>query len=327
MRVAIVGLGAMGGYIAARLLQAGRRPVALVTRRHLEPLRSKGLRLETDGRQQAWPIAASDDAAALGPQDLVVLAMKATALPRVAPTLAPLLGPQTRIVAAMNGVPWWFFQGIDVGLAAQPLEAVDPGGCISAVLPPPRVLGCVLHLGCSMPEPGLVRHAFGNRFLIGDPLARGRADGGRARAVAEYFAGAGMDAVASTDIHADVWFKLWGNMTMNPITAMTGQPMDQVLRDPDARAFMARVMLEADAVSRRFGVVMTGTPEERFRVAEKLGAFRTSMLQDVEAGRPIELDAMVGAVIEIGARYGLDLPETRTLMSLARPFAQARGLY
>lgn len=333
MRIAVVGLGAMGGYMAARMLAAGLEPVALVTPRHLAPLATHGLRLLHDGVETAHPITASDDAATLGQQDLIVLAVKATSLSAIAPTLVPMIGPQTLIVAAMNGVPWWFFHGLDETQARTPIAAVDPAGAISAALPPRQCIGCVLHLAASMPEPGLISHAFGNRFLLGDPLARpARGDSSvdrseRAAPIVELFRSAGMDASLSEDIHADVWYKLWGNMTMNPLSALTGATMDVILRDDDVRNFMTRAMLEAGEVSRRFGITIPVSPAERHKLAAQLGAFKTSMLQDLEAGRPIELDALVGTVIEIADRLGVEVPNIRTLMGLARLRARQLALY
>jgi 2-dehydropantoate 2-reductase len=327
MKTAVVGLGAMGGYMAARMLAAGLAPVALVTPRHLEPLRRNGLRLQSEGRETTHPITASSDPAALGVQDLILLSVKATALPAIAPTLAPMIGPDTLIVAAMNGVPWWFFHGLEPSQAGRPIEAVDPAGVVSASLPPQQCIGCVLHLAASLPEPGLVVHSFGNRFLLGDPLERGTGRPGRAAAVVELLSRAGLGAVVSDDIHAEVWYKLWGNMTMNPVSAITGATMDVILKDDDVRGFMSRAMIEAGEVSRRFGIALPVTPEERHQLAAQLGAFKTSMLQDVEAGRPIELDALVGTVIEIADRLGVEVPHIRTLMGLARLRARQLKLY
>ena len=327
MKIAVVGLGAMGGYMAARMLAAGFAPTALVTPRHLEPLRRDGLRLESEGRRNAYPVAATDDPAELGPQDVVVLAVKATSLPAIAPRRGPLGGPRTLVVAAMNGVPWWFFHGLDTDQAGAPIESVDPGGAISAALPPAVSIGCVLHLAASMPEPGLVVHAFGNRFLLGDPMARGSGSPGRVGPIVEVFRASGMEAVVAEDILAEVWYKLWGNMTMNPVSALTGCTMDVILRDDDVRGFMSRAMLEAGEVASRFGIRLPVTPEERHAVAAQLGAFKTSMLQDVEAARPIELDALVGSVVEIAGRVGVDVPHIRTLLGLARLRARQLGLY
>ncbi|MGE0312742.1 MAG: 2-dehydropantoate 2-reductase [Lautropia sp.] len=336
MRVAIAGLGAVGGFIAAKLLAAGAEPVALVTQRHLAPLAKHGLRLESVDGSGQWPIRASCDPAALGVQDLIILTTKATALAGLAAALAPMIGPSTLILAAMNGVPWWFFHGLDETLARSPLDSVDPGGAITRALPPSQVLGGVVHLAAAMPEPGLVRHSFGRRVVVGDPLAR-RVDAAgagqvtaaspRAAAVADFLAAAGLDAPLVPDIHREVWSKLWGNMTMNPVSAITGATMATILADQDVRDFMSRAMVEAGEVGERIGIPVPMTPEARHAVAARLGDFRTSMLQDVDAGRPVELDAIVGAVIEIAQRIGHPVPTIRAVMGLARLHARGLGLY
>lgn len=331
MKIAIAGLGAIGGWIATRLLAAGETPVALVTPRHLEPLARHGLRLRHGGSEQAWPLQASSHAAELGVQDLVIVACKATALGQLAPALAPMIGPGTLILSAMNGVPWWFFHGLAPAMASQPLEAVDPGGAISRALPPRQVLGGVVHLAAAMPEPGIVVHSQGDRVIVGDPLARrpdaAQAGSDRASAVVELFRRAGIDAPHAADIQAEVWSKLWGNMTMNPVSALTGATMATILADPAACALMSRAMVEAGEVGARLGIPLPMTPEERLAIASRLGHFRTSMLQDVEAGRPIELDALVGAVIEIARRVDVPVPTIEGLMGLARLQAQRLGLY
>ena len=342
MKIAIAGLGAIGGWIATRLLAAGEAPVALVTPRHVEPLARHGLRLRHDGTEQAWPLRASDRAAELGVQDLVIIACKATALGGLAPALAPMIGPKTLILSAMNGVPWWFFHGLAPAMADRPLESVDPGGAISRALPPRQVLGGVVHLAASMPEPGVVVHSQGDRVIVGDPFARrtGEASGSaaagvegaaaaadRARPVAELFRRARIDAPLAADIHGEVWSKLWGNMTVNPVSALTGATMATILADPDACALMSRAMVEAGEVGSRLGIPVPMTPAERLAIGAQLGHVRTSMLQDVEAGRPIELDAIVGAVIEIARRVDVPVPTIDGLMGLARLQAQRLGLY
>jgi 2-dehydropantoate 2-reductase len=319
-KVAIVGAGAIGGFLGARLAAATDAQVnALARGATLDALRRHGWRLEmSDGTLLQAPLAAaSDDATALGVQDLVVVALKAPALPAVAPTLAPLLGPHTVVLPAMNGVPWWFVEGMR-------LESVDPGGRIAAAVPFDSVLGCVVHASCSVVEPGRVRHHVGQRLIVGEPRGGHSA---RAQAVSDVLAQAGFDLTLSADVRQDIWYKLWGNMTMNPVSALTGSACDSILDDPLLRAFMARAMGEAAAIGARIGCPIEQSAEARMALTRELGAFKTSMLQDAEGGRPLEVDALVGAVREIGARVGVPTPEIDTLFALTRRMARQRGLY
>jgi 2-dehydropantoate 2-reductase len=322
MKVAIVGLGAVGGLIAARMAAAGHRVGALARGETLARVRERGLLVESGGQHSATRIEASDNAAALGPQDLVVIALKAPALATVAPSLHALMGPSTIVLPAMNGVPWWFMPAALPNEA--PLESVDPGGRLIALLPVERVLGCVVHLAASCPEPGLVRHNFGERLIVGEP--RG-GDSARARSVCAALAEAGFEAEASADVRREVWYKLWGNMTMNPVSSLTGAPSDAILDDSLVFDFMVRTMAEAAAIGARVGCAIEQSGEERMKLARKLGSFKTSMLQDTLAGRPIELDALVASVHEIGARVGVATPNISALLGLTRLMARQRGLY
>jgi 2-dehydropantoate 2-reductase len=279
--------------------------------------------LRQGGQLLQAPAEASDDAAALGPQDLVLIAVKGPALTAVARGIAPLLGPKTRVLPAMNGVPWWFCQG-QPGFDDAPLQTVDPGGEISAAIARGRVIGCVVHIAASSPQPGLVQHGFGQGLIIGE------AGGGRSaevQAVADLFTGAGFEVTHSDNIRRDIWFKLWGNLTMNPVSAITGATVDRVLGDPLVRAFCTAAMTEAAEVGARIGCPVDQSPEDRHAITTRLGAFKTSMLQDVEAGRPIELDGIVGAVREIAQRVGLVTPNIDALLGLARLFARVHDLY
>ena len=324
MKVCIVGVGAIGGFIGTRLALAGPCQVSAVARgATLAALQAHGLRLQQGGVLLQAPVLASDDPATLGVQDLVVIAVKAPALPAVAARIAPLLGPHTLVLPAMNGVPWWFGAGAPA-MGDAPLQAVDPGGHIAAAIPLRQVIGCVVHASTFTPEPGLVAHKMGQGLIVGEPL------GGRSGRVDQLHAvlqQAGFDATASTDVRRDIWFKLWGNMTMNPITAITGATVDRVLDDPLTRTFCTSAMAEAAAVGARIGCAIEQSPADRHVITRKLGAFKTSMLQDVEAGRPIELDALVGAVREIAQRVGLATPCIDALYGLARLHGQVRGLY
>ena len=326
MKIAVVGLGAIGGLMALRLAQAGHQVSALARGATLAALRQRGVRLRIDGRELSARIDAADDARALGPQDLVIIALKAPALEAAAATLQPLLGPQTMLMPAMNGVPWWFLQtapggGIDTDTR---LASVDPDGRIAALLPLAQVVGCVVHLTCSSPEPGLVRHGFGDRLIIGEPAGGGSA---RVAAVCAALTEAGFTAEASTAIRGDIWYKLWGNMTVNPVSALTGAATDRILDDPLVHDFIMRTMAEAAEIGSHVGCPITQSGADRMAVTRTLGGFRTSMLQDVLAGRPLELDALVSAVHEIGMRFGVSAPNIAALLGLTRLMARERGLY
>ena len=325
MRIAVVGLGAVGGFIAGRLAQApgGLRVSALARGATLHALRERGLLLrEADREAPIRAIHASDDARELGEQDLVVIAVKGQALAGVAQTLAPLIGAHTLLLPAMNGVPWWFLQATG---DATPLASVDPGGRIAAALPLAQVLGGVIHFTCSSPAPGVVQHGFGERIIIG-AAAGGAAPSARVAAVGAALRSAGFTVEETTDIRREIWFKLWGNMTMNPVSALTGATCDLILDDPLVREFMLRAMAEAAAIGARIGCPIDQSGEARMAVTRQLGAFKTSMLQDAEAGRALEIDAIVAAVHEIGARVGVETPAIGALLGLTRLMARTRGL-
>jgi 2-dehydropantoate 2-reductase len=223
----------------------------------------------------------------------------------------------------MNGVPWWFCHGVSE-FGGDALQSVDPGGRIAAAIPFERVLGCVVHASTASPEPGLVQHKMGQGLIVGEPRG-GRSE--RAQAVVDLLAHAGFDATHSEQVRYDIWYKLWGNMTMNPVSAITGATIDRALADPLVREFCSAAMREAAAIGARIGCAIEQSAEDRHAITAKLGAFKTSMLQDVEAGRPIELDAIVSAVHEIGTRLGEPTPNINTLLGLARLFGRVRGLY
>ena len=322
MKIAVVGLGAVGGLIAARLARAGHDVSALARGQTLARVRTDGLQVETARASFSAPLKASDDAATLGPQELVVIAVKAPALPAVADSIAPLLGPTTTLLPAMNGVPWWFLPAAMPREA--PLASVDPGGALLARLPLARVLGCVVHFAASSPAPAQVKHGAGDRLIVGEP--RGGASP-RVAAVCAALASAGFQAEASDDVRREVWYKLWGNMTMNPVSALTGALSDAILADELINDFVLRCMAEAAAIGARVGCPIAQTGEERLGLARQLGGFRTSMLQDTQAGRAIELDALVTAVHEIGGRVGVATPNIGALLGLTRLMARVRGLY
>lgn len=328
MKIAVVGLGAVGGLMAVRLARAGHEVSALARGATLAAVREHGVRLLADNQELRAHVVASDDAATLGPQDLVVVALKGPALVDAAASLQPLLGAQTVVMPAMNGVPWWFLQpgsvAVDAGLTDTRLPSVDPGGRINAALPLARVLGCVVHLTCSSPEPGVVRHGFGDRLIIGEPAGGPSA---RLDAMCAALAQAGFRAEASTNIRNDIWYKLWGNMTVNPVSALTGAPTDRILDDPQVHEFIMHTMAEAAAIGARIGCPIAESGEDRMAVTRQLGSFRTSMLQDAAAGRALEIDALVTVVHEIGARLHVATPHIGALLGLTRLMARERGLY
>ena len=324
MKATIYGAGAIGGWIGVRLAQAGCDVSVVARGDTLAAVQAQGLRLETAGHTATVPVRASSNPADLGVQDLVVVAVKAPAMAGVAQAIAPLLGPNTMVLTAMNGVPWWFLQDFGGALAGRRLDSVDPGGTISAAIPAAAIVGCVVHASCAVAAPGVVRHAFGNRLIIGEP---NQARSPRVQALGELLARAGFEAEISTAIQRDIWFKLWGNMTMNPVSALTGADSHRILDDELVRGFCSQVMREARDIGTHLGIAIDQQPEDRHAVTRKLGRFKTSMLQDVEAGKPVELDALVGAVRELGSLTGVATPYTDALLGLARLQAQVRGLY
>ena len=324
MKICIYGAGAIGGWIGARLAALGE-PVSVVARgATLAALHTHGLRLQQAEGLLQVPVQAADNAAALGVQDLVVVAVKAPALAEVARDIAPLLGPHTIVLTAMNGVPWWFFQGFGGAYAGTALKAVDASGAIAAAIPARHVVGCVVHASCALQAPGVVQHHFGNKLILGEPSGQQTE---RAKALAALLKRAGFEAPLSEQIQRDTWYKLWGNMTVNPVSALTGATTDLILDDPLVRDFISQVMREAKEIGARIGIPIDQQPEDRHAVTRKLGAFKTSMLQDVEAGKPVELDALVTVVQELGVLTAVPTPFTDALLGLARLQARVKGLY
>ena len=323
MKICIVGAGAIGGWLGTRLALHGHAVCAYARGATLVALRRDGWRLRQEGSLLQAAATGADDAQHLGVQDAVVIALKAPSLPPLAPALRPLIGPGTVIVTAMNGVPWWFFDGLD-GLPPLRLDSVDPGGRMRTLLPPRQVLGCVVHATCSSPEPGLVQHGFGNGLILGEAVGE---PSKRAHAFAETLKDAGFDATLSPRIQRDLWYKLWGNMTMNPVSALTSASSDRILDEPLIHAMCLRAMAEAAAIGARIGCPIEQSGEDRMAVTRRLGAFRTSMLQDLEAGKPLEIDALLGAVHEIGQQVEVPTPVVDGLLGLTRLLGATRGLY
>ena len=324
MKICIYGVGAVGGYISARLAHAGNEINAVAKGATLKALQQYGLRVLSNNETFSVKINAVESPDVLGIQDLVVIAVKATAMGAIAKQIAPLIGPDTVVMTAMNGVPWWFFNDFGGDYSGMQLQSVDPDGEIAAAIPPHNIVGSVVHGSFSLIEPGYVKHVFGNTLIIGEP------DGTvseRITAIEKVFTQAGIDIVVSKNIQQDIWFKLWGNMTMNPLSAITGATCDKILDDPLVNKFCLNVMDEAAQIGKAIGCPVSQSGKERMAVTRKLGAFKTSMLQDVEAARPVELDALVSAVREIGQKIGMETPNVDTLLGIARLHASLRGLY
>jgi 2-dehydropantoate 2-reductase len=329
MKITVVGLGAVGGAFAGLL---GTLPPsqkiqlsAIARGKALTALQTQGL-MWTDaaGQTHQVQLTASNDAADLGPQDVVIVAVKGPSLAGVAPVVQQLLAPHTVVLVAMNGVPWWFFDGLGGACDGLKLTVLDPKGVIAKCIPTSQVLGCVVHFSAQSPSAGVVQNMKGNQLIIGEPSGGVSA---RAQALADVLNVAGFDVKVSPRIQQDIWFKLWGNMTMNPVSALTGAPCDQILDDDLVRSFCSAVMLEAQAIGARIGCDIAQLPEDRHAVTRKLGSFKTSMLQDVEHDRQIELDSLLGAVRAIGQHLQLPTPSIDALYGLTRLMARTRGLY
>jgi len=323
-KVAIVGAGAIGGWMGMHLARAGVQISVLARGDTLTALQRNGLQLHQGGELHHIPVKASNDAAELGVQDLVVISVKAPALASVTQQIGPLIGQDTVVLTAMNGVPWWFLQDFGGPVQGQSLGTVDPQGTIARAIPAQHVIGGVVHASCSVDAPGVIRHHFGDGLIVGEPSG---ANTPRVQALHALLQKAGFNATLSPQIQKDIWFKLWGNMTVNPISALTGATSDRLLDDALVRGFMSRVMLEARAIGECIGIPIAQEPEDRHAITRKLGTFKTSMLQDVEAGKPVELDALVSAVRELGQMTGVATPFTDALLGLSRLHARGLGLY
>jgi 2-dehydropantoate 2-reductase len=323
-KVCIYGAGAIGGWIGLRLAQAGCDVSVVARGATLQALQQHGLRLASGSETLSAPVKASAAPADLGVQDLVVVAVKAPAMADVAAAIGPLIGPDTIVLTAMNGVPWWFFQGFGGQFEGTRLRAVDPDGRIAEAIPARHIIGCVVHASFALREPGFVQHHFGNKLIIGEPSG---AASERLQQLTALLQRAGPEVEVSQQIQKDAWYKLWGNMTVNPVSAFTGATTDLILNDDLVRGFISAVMLEAREIGGRIGIPIAQRPEDRHQVTRKLGAFKTSMLQDVEAGKPVEIDALVTVVKELGELTAVPTPFTDALLGLSRLHARVHHLY
>ncbi|MCZ2439138.1 MAG: 2-dehydropantoate 2-reductase [Burkholderiales bacterium] len=328
MKIAVVGAGAIGGYLGARLALAGEEVTFIARRANLAAIKAHGFRLiEEDGREQhASSVRAVQDMAEAGPQDAVLLAVKAHQVADLLPGLRALFGPQTLLVSMLNGVPWWYFHKLAGPHEGRQLESVDPGGLIAKAIEPERIIGSVVYPAAELLEPGVVRVIEGNRFTLGEP------DGSRSErveALSQALMKAGFKAPVSRDIRSEIWVKLWGNLSFNPISALTHATLEDICRFEPTRALAAAMMGEAQRVAQALGVRFRISLEQRIAGAEAVGAHKTSMLQDVEAGRAPELAALVAAVIELGRIAQVPTPTIEAIHAatalLARTLAQQHG--
>ncbi|RWK42355.1 2-dehydropantoate 2-reductase [Mesorhizobium sp.] len=325
MRISIFGAGAIGGYLAAKLAMAGRVDLSIVARgAHLDAIRANGLRLIEDGHESVASVRAAAQAQQLGVQDYVVLALKAHSVAPALDQIAPLLGEGTAVVTMQNGVPWWYFHGIGGPLEGTRLHAVDSGGLIWDRLGPDRVIGSVVYPAAEVDAPGLVRHIEGKRFSLGEPSGE---KSERVTRLAEEMVAAGLQAPVRDDIRSEIWVKLWGNLSFNPISALTGSTLAAIVADEATRTLARVMMLEAQAIGESLGVRFPISVDRRIKGAGDVGEHKTSMLQDLERGRPMEIDALVTAVQELGRLTGQPTPTIDSVLALVRRLAIERGCY
>ena len=321
MRICVYGAGAVGGYLAALLAGAGADVCAVARGRHLAAIQAHGLTLIAEGGRTTVDLPATDDPRALGKQDVVVVALKAHSIPAAVEGVCALLHRDTAVVTAVNGVPWWYFHGLDSPFGERHVESVDPGGGIWRGIGPQRAIGCVVYPSAEVVEPGVVRHLSDNRMILGEPHGD-RSE--RIVTLASLFLAAGLKAPIRSQVRNDIWMKLWGNLAFNPLSALTCATLDVLATDPGTRAVARAMMLEGKAVGEALGARFALDVERRMDGAVAVGAHRTSMLQDLEAGRPLETDALVGAVRELAALVGVATPNIDLVHALLAQRAASR---
>ena len=324
MRICVFGAGAIGGYLAVELALAGHEVTVIARGPHLEAMRANGLALLIDGERKVARVRATADVAEAGPQDTVIVTLKAHSLPPVADQVARLFGPETTLVTAMNGVPWWYFERFPGPLEGTRIRSVDPDGKLSASIEARRVIGCCVYPAAEVAEPGVIRHVEGNRFQLGE------IDGSRTERVqklSEALTQAGFKAPVRPRIRDDIWLKLWGNVSFNPISALTHGTLEQIASDPATRPTVRAVMVEVETIARALGVKLAVDVDTRIQWARDVGAHKTSMLQDLERGRPMEIDALVTAVQEMGRLVDVPTPSLDIVLGLVQQRAKIAGCY
>ncbi len=324
MRICIYGAGAIGGYLAAQLHLAGVETSLVARGPHLAAIKKHGLRLRIEGGERVAKLPASDDPGALGPQDAVIVTLKAHSVPGVVDGIASLLDEDGAIVSAVNGVPWWYFYKNPGPWRDRRIESVDPGGRQWDVLKPERVIGCVVYPACEIAEPGVVTHVEGDRFSLGEPDGEKTP---RIEAISAALRVAGFRAPIRPRIRDEIWVKLWGNLTFNPLSALTGADLAQLCGDEDVLKVIRAMMSEGQMIGEALGVRFPVSLDKRIAGAKAVGAHKPSMLQDLERGRPMEIDALVGAVQELGVLTGVATPVIDTVLALVRQRARLAGCY
>jgi 2-dehydropantoate 2-reductase len=315
MKICVYGAGAVGGVMAARLAASGHEVSLIARGPNLQALQTNGIGLELPSGREYYQVKASSEPSDLGVQDLVIISVKQPSFNVIVGKIAPLLGAQTKVLVAMNGVPWWFLDGLEKAPIDKVLKTLDPEGNLRQILPSNQVIGCVVHFACSVPEAGVSRLNGGNRLILGE------SDGKVSDLLVDIngaLNSAGFDSEISTHIQKDIWFKLWGNMTMNPISALTRTTTDKILDDKLVNEFCCRIMTEAAEIGNLLGLPIDQTPQERNGVTRQLGAMKTSMLQDAEKGNALEYEALIGVVHEIAQKLEFDVPNISTLYGLIR---------
>lgn len=325
MKICIYGAGAIGGYLAAGLSKVDGVDLSLVARGpHLAAIKENGLKLLIDGEERVCRPAATNNPAELGPQDYVIVCLKTHQAWEVAEQMKPLLGKETAVVTGQNGVPWWYAYGLEKRFESVRLHSVDPGGRQWNTIGPERAIGCVVYPATEIVSPGVVKHTYGDKFSLGEP------DGSmseRCRHLARVFEMAGFDSPILTDIRSEIWLKLWGNLCFNPISALTRATLDIVATQSDLRALSTHMMIEAKEIATRFGASFRVDIEKRINGAARVGAHRTSMLQDLESGRPLEIDALLTSVQEMGRLVGVETPYIDVVLGLIQQLGRSLKIY
>ena len=315
MKFVIAGAGAIGAYVGAKMAQKGQEVILFARGPHFRAMKENGVRVQSADEDFVVRPSVVDDLTKAGTADFVFLGVKAHSLTDLAPKLSTLIGPQTTFVSTQNGIPWWYFQKLEGELSGTRLERIDPGGIIAANIPADRVIGSIVYFSTEISEPGVVKHIDGNRISLGEPDCS-RSD--RIRVLAEALIGAGFKAPITARIREEIWVKILGNLSFNPISALTGATLVGMVRDPDVADLVKNIMMEATAVATKIGIEVPVTIERRMEGAAKIGEHKTSMLQDLEAGRPIEIEAIVGAVLEMGDGLGVPMPHTRAVYACTK---------